>query len=219
MPVENMTDEQLIEEVHKNGKFAVPGFNVPVDFGVGLQGKEFWHHSSTKSVSTIEDARNEIKELASLQNPVTHTIDYIGENEFYYEFRLTYAREGDQDNIAMRSIVYKESARFCAFDNAIGYYSEIRALDGDSVLRLLDLDTFFQIINWESAKVIQRDFEETDSQYIYTYYRVLITFGDWGLNDSAVAEKIKYAVDKTTGAITGYGNSTVLKTVEITGTA
>lgn len=215
-----MTDEQLIEEVYKTNKIDVPDFHIPDDFGVSLGDKESWQQSTTKSVSSITDAEKEIKEFASAQNPVESTIDFIGENDFYYEFRLAYTRERETGNlISMRILVYKESAMFCTFNDQTGYYFEIRALDRDSVLHLLDLKAFFDIINWDSARIIRREFEETDNEYIYIYYRVSITGGDWGLNDQAVIEKIKYVVDKATGVITCYNENSVFKTVEIENTA
>jgi hypothetical protein len=218
--IENMTDEQLIKEVNKGNRFDVADFRLPDDFGVSLQDNESWQHAKLNSVSSITDAEKEAKSFASAQNTGGYTADYIGENDYYYEYRLKYTGDHDTENlISTRIIVYKESAMFCAFNNKTGYYSEIRALDGDSVLYLLDLDVFFDVYNWDSARIIRREFNETASEYIYTYYRVSITSGDWELNDRAVLEKIKCGIDKTTGVKKCHDDSTVLKTVEIRGTA
>ena len=218
--IENMSDEQLIKEVYKDNKFDVSDFYMPDDFGAGLLDGESWHRVRNNSVSSAADAEKEIKSFVSAQKTDKYTADYIGENDYYYEFRLKYARRpGTEDFISMRIIIYKENAVFCAFNDKTGYYSEIRALERVSVLRLLDLDTFFDIYNWGSARVILREFNETESEYLYTYYRVYITYGDWELNDRAVMEKIKYGINKTTGIKTYYDENKVLKTVEIKGTA
>ena len=218
--IESMTDEQLLEEVRKENKFNVAGFHMPDDFGVAIADGELWQHLLTDSVSSVADAENEIKSFVSAQKTDEHTFDFIGENAYYYEFRLKYTREREADNsISMRVVVYKESAMFCAFNDKTGYKSEIRALDAGSVLSLTDLDTFFNTINWDSARVVHREFKEADTEYVYTYYRVSITDGDWDLNARAVLEKIKYGIDRTTGVKTYYDDNKVLITVEIPGTA
>ena len=217
--IESMTDEQLLSEVYKANRFDVADFHVPDDFGVGLQDGEIWHHAKINSVSSREAAEKEVNAFASAQNTGEYIADYIGENDYYHEFRLKYTRLNTENLISMRIIVYKESAIFCAFNDKTGYYSEIRALNRDSVLYLLDIDTFFNITNWSSARVIHRDFKEKDNEYIYTYYTVSITEGDWELDNSAVLEKIKYGIDKTTGIKTHYDNNVVLKTAVIRGTA
>jgi hypothetical protein len=218
--IENMTGEQLIKEVYKDNKFDVSGFHMPDDFGAGLKDGESWHHLKINSASSATAAENEVKSFVSAQNPGKYAADYIGENAYYYQFRLEYARKLDAYSlISMRVIVYKENVMFCAFNDKTGYYSEIRDLSADSVLYLLDMDTFFNTINWDSARIIRREIKETDNEYIYTYYRASITDGDWDLDSRAVLEKIKYGINKVTGIKTYYDDNKVLKEVEIKGTA
>ena len=218
--VERMTDARLIREARGDNKFDVADFRTPDDFGVALENLEYWHQIRTNSVSSVADAEKEVKSVFLKQNADDYKTDFIGENDYYYQFRLRYTGEPDETHtMFLRIIVYKTSARFCSFNSKTGYYSEIRFLDRNSVLYLMDLEVFFDIYNWNSARVLYRKFEETDKEYTHTYYRISITDGDWDVNDKAVLERIKCGVDKSGGVKTCYEDSTVLKTAEISGTA
>jgi hypothetical protein len=91
--VENMTDEQLIRTLNNKDKFPIPGFCKPDDFGVELQDTERWHEIAFNSVSTIHEAEQEVELFALKQNPASYAIDYIGENDYYYEFKLMYTNK------------------------------------------------------------------------------------------------------------------------------
>jgi hypothetical protein len=75
-------------------------------------------------------------------------------------------------------------------------------LNREPVIGLLDLDVFFMHYSWSSAKVIYRELNETDDEYIYIYYTASITRGDWNLNDMAVLQKTELRVNKATGEYT-----------------
>jgi len=215
--IENMSNEQLIDAARGVKKFDVPDFCEPNDFGVTLGDEERWHVTMLNSVSSVEEARNEVINHALMQNPSEYKADYIGENDYYYEFGLTYKR-GDGSAFANRVIVFKTSAMFCSFNSRDGYYSELRALDEKSVSDLLDLKTFFSLNGIGSSRVIYRDFAETDREYEYTYYTAYIIYGDWGINDAATLTKTRIAVDKKTGEFLGTASENIKQTV-IEGTA
>ena len=234
--IENITDEQLINLVYKEDKIAVADFYTPDDFGVALKEKEWWHEITLNPISTFADAEKEVTSFVFMQNPGSHTIDYIGENDFYYEFRVEYINRSWEEYLkyhgksleeytyTSRIIVYKESVKYCAFNSQTGYYFEIRDLDKDSVKNLLDLDAFLCNHQFHSANIIYRDFVETDNEYIYTYYRTFITGNDWNVNCKAVLEKMETSVNKKTGEYIGLWKNgpekfQILKEVSIPGTA
>ncbi|MCL1866509.1 MAG: hypothetical protein FWF82_03790 [Oscillospiraceae bacterium] len=232
--IENMSDERLIEEVYKQNKFAVAGFFTPDSLGVDLIEKQYYdgktlktakeHYNGTglTSATSQKEAEQIMYDFLDKQNGTGKSVEYLGENDYYYMFRAEYTHEWDFSSkvmYIMRRVVFKEDALYRTFNNQVGSYNEIRALDGKSVLDLLDTMTFFRFIQWTSARVIHREFEETDSEYLYTYYAVSITYGDWGINNTAVLEKSCIGVDKKTGKITYHINSEYIKEVEIEGTA
>lgn len=216
--VENMSDKQLLEEVYLENKFYISDFYKPDDFGVKLKENEWWHQLQLNSVDTVEEARNEVDSFALMQNPASYTIDYIGENEYYYQFSLTYSAVNVPVTYIFRVIVYKESAKYCTFNSQDGYYYEIRALNKKAVLELCDLNTFFSVASLYSERVLYREISETEDEYIYTLYAAYIIGGDWGIDDTACLVKGGYKIDKISGEITRLESQT-LKEVVIFGTA
>jgi hypothetical protein len=234
--IENITDEELINLAYKKDKIAVSDFYTPDDFGIALKDKEWWHEVTLNPISTFEGAEEEVISFVFMQNPGSHTIDYIGENNFYYEFRVEYINRSWEEYLKNRGesleeytytsriIVYKESAKYCTFNSQTGYYAEIRALDKDSVQNLLDLEAFMSNHQLYTANIIYRDFVETDNEYVYTYYRTYIAGGDYNVNCEAVLEKMETSINKKTGEYKGLwksgpAKSQKLKEVEIPGTA
>jgi len=198
--VEAMTDQQLINEVKQTDKFRVPGFCEPDDFGVPLASGEIWQDVFTSSASTVNEARDIAVSFAAAQHPLWYTLDYIGENNYYYEFRLVYNGTYLPDLFyTNRLVMYKTSAKYCTFDSHSGYNLQIRALDSRSVLDILDLEAYFLNCLWASQSIIYREFKDTGSEYVYTYYNAYVCGGDWNMYDSAVLSKTEIRVDKTTG--------------------
>ena len=220
LEIENMTDERLIEEAYGGTKVSVPDFYLPDDFGVEFEYGEYWPHVWLNSVSTADEAEEEAELFVLAQTPASYTIDYIGENEYYYQFKVKYSYQNPRPvTFIARIIVYKLSARYLTFDSQNGYYSEIRALDRNSVFELLDLETFLYHNPWRSARVIYRDLNETSGEYVYTYYRTSITRGDLGSPDVAHLEKVEIKINKITGEGILNPESQTLKTVVIPNTA
>ena len=72
--------------------------------------------------------------------------------------------------------------------------------------------------NNRDAMIIYREVTEDENSYIYTYYYARITYGDYGLNNTANLRKHSFVVDKETHVIK-YGAEEYIKEVEIMGTA
>jgi len=209
--VENLSDETMIEIVKNPKKYAVDEYYAVDDFGVPLAEKEKWFFIRHTSASSVEEAEEAAAYIALAQESLSkYTTEYIGENDYYYEVRLTYTEErATMVTFIDRMIVFKESVLFCAFGEN-GYYSEFRALDRETVFNILDLSTRFD------TGIIYKDFAETESEYVRTSYEIEIINGDWGLNDSARLRKTRVFVDKETGKKTYEGR--IIKEIEIEGT-
>jgi hypothetical protein len=227
-----MTDEQLITEAYKKDnkdKFAVADFYIPYDVDVISKEHEWWQDVTLDSVLTFEEAEEQIMSFALKQRPESYTFEYIGDNDYYYEFRLVYTDRSYLTNELIynivHAIVYKESAKYITFNNQDGYYAEIRDLNRDSVKDLLDLMLFDSYLKWYGSRIIYRELAETDASYIYTYYGTYRITGDWGVNNSVVLEKAEIKVNKKNGTYDiGWrspdtGKVQKLKEVVIPGTA
>jgi hypothetical protein len=210
--IENMTDEQLINEVYGNNKISVMDFYEPDDFGINLEEKEWWYVIWEYNALTVVDAEEVVLLFANKHSPRSYSIDYIGENDYFFTFRLKYSIH------VVRFIVYKESAFSCTSTSDV----EIHVFDKCSVKNILDSVFFLWHANWASARIIYRDFYETDDEYIYTFYHTYIVSGDWGVNSTAVLGKKEIKVNKKTGKCINLFSSdylTSFKRVEIPRTA
>lgn len=223
--VESISDERLINHYLQKDEFVIPDYYEPDDFGVRPEQGETWHEISSNSVCTADAAKDEADAFALKQKPASHTVDYIGENKYYYEFRLRYilGKTTESAVYTVRVIVYKDSAKYCGFSSQTGYFAEIRALDRSSVLELLDLEVF---LHYGVRNTLYRELTETGGEYIYTLYRIGGGSGDWGVNDRVTLEKITLAVNKKTGAYKtikskdfNASQRQVLKDLEVPGTA
>ncbi len=223
--VESISDGRLINHYLQKDESVIPDFYEPDDFGVKPEQGETWHEISSNSVCTADAAKNEVNDFAFKQKPASHTVDYIGENNYYYEFRLRYTlgKTPESAVYTVRVIVYKDSAKYCGFSSQTGYFAEICALNRSSVLELLDLEVF---LHYGAGNTVYRELTETGGEYIYTLYRIGGGSGDWNVNDRVTLEKITLAVNKKTGAYKtmksiGFNASQrqVLKDLEVPGTA
>jgi hypothetical protein len=198
----NMSDKQLIEEAYGNIKFPIPDFYLPDDFGVAFEIGEVWTDTKLSSASSVEEARAAVESVALMQYSLSYSIDYIGENEYYYQFRLSYPSHNQTDlPYITRILVYKENAMYCTFNNRDGGAVEIRMLNPKSVTDLLDLSVFMSHYSWRSARAIHRELIETPNEYVYTYYTAFIVHGDWGMTDTACLSKTVVKVNKYNGKI------------------
>lgn len=197
--VKNMSDDQLIEEVYYQDKFPISDFYIADDFGIALEKGETMTFTRLNSVSSVESAKNEVINMVTMRDPKTYIIDFIGENEYYYQFKLKHNSKKWVDLwYTYRVLVFKDSMLHCTFNNSVGSSIEIKNLKRDIVLNLLDLEAYFRTL----GRVIYRELTENNYEYIYTYYEVSITYGDWGLMDTACLHEIIIQVDKATGKMT-----------------
>jgi len=222
--IENMTENELKEEVQRKGKIAVRDFYKPNDFGIKLKGNgglggnnETWFFNQFNSVFTREEAEDELRLWIKKRNlgyevNKMEKMEYIGENDYYfqYHFEYSYLRAKNSSDYN-RCIIYKESAKYVELpaNSRNINRSEIRALDYNSVRDLLDLDLWY-FSYWTSFyRIIWRDFSEEENEFVYTYYRTGVLGGDWGIDDVAILRKTIIKVNKITGEY--IGNSITIK--------
>lgn len=228
--VEAMSDAQLLEFAAGRYTATIPGFYEKSDLGVPLKDGETWGAISPSSANSVEEAIGQIKEFGFLRDAVSCDIAYIGETEYYYSFRITHTSdvlgsEPDKRELVTyteRYLVYKEKIKFYSHNVNTGWTIRFRVLDSKTVRELLDLEVSLDF-NCGRSPSLYRDFEETNSEYVYTYYSVCTVGGDWGMSDTAVLEKTVTRVNKKTGEYRMDGgvidrDRQTIKQVEIPGT-
>ena len=216
---ERMTNKQLIAEAQKQNKHPVGDFFIPDDFDVEIEAEEMWYQIWLNSASTVEEARNEVEAFTDMQSTSSHEITYIGENNYFYQFKLKYSGKNFPEYVyTYRIVVWKNSALFCTFNNQDGYCFEIKMLDNTSVRNILDLNFYIYNYLFQSGRIIHRELTEDANYFYYTFYEISITYGDWGLYNTANLEKRQSRINKQTGELEMHYFSKNIKSVTIPGT-
>jgi len=193
----NMSNKDLIKEVQRKGKICISDFYEPDIFGNELVKDEWWKEFQTKSVNNKNDAENEIiSSYIDRWSISSYRLDFIGENEYYYQFQLEYS---DSIKRTVRCIVYNENIIFYTSYSQTGYFFEFRFINEITIKNLLDLQAFFDNNHRHSQRIIYRNVVETENNFIYNYYIVFVSSGDWNTDDEAVLEKREITVNKNTG--------------------
>lgn len=150
-------------------------------------------------------------------------IIYCGETDYYVEYsgRYTDCRSLYENDVLVTHnipradrFVYMKTFVRCYYDN--GYRQMLLGeLNIDYVQQ--QMDYFMNGIEWYT--MVYRETEETEDSYIYTYYYVTLSGGDWGINDEAVLFKEAIQIDKDTHILYHNYYYEPVKSVEIPGTA
>jgi len=201
--IEYMTNEQLIElaqdlltGLNLVSKFDVPNFLKPDDFEVEIGSDVDWEKwiQTQISVNSRNNAKKEAENFFKRYDKFhDFTIDFLGENDYYYSFRATYIQEysvsladggsdGGSETQAYRYLIYKNRAVDYTSDGVPQLAKQM--LNKKSVRDILDLITYFYVSDYynydrhkELTRVIYRQVEETDNHgggFIYTYYFITI---------------------------------------------
>lgn len=141
----------------------VPDFYYPDDFGVPLF-FETWFNVG--SANTLEESRKVIDDAFGSPGmgvkPKDDLIEFIGENDLYYTYRLTPTMPGYN---ATRFIVYKDDKINYDFHNAKVIIRD--PSDMKTVQRFLDIQAICH-----ASVLAYRYIEDTGSRYIYRSYIV-----------------------------------------------
>jgi len=170
--IENMNDQKLIEMYwnwqETRCQEGDPGFY-------------------SRSAGSLEEA------LELFQNHNTHStsVTFIGETDYYYSFEvLTVFDSGTkwESSQVSRFNVFKDSAFYSTWDGSSHrYIHEVRMLDYDSVLAVMDL-------HCGTYNSLYTSLDETDDEYIYTNYSFSPRSSGIGLGRNQII------IDKKTGS-------------------
>ena len=199
--LENITDKKLIELYHSSNLVLNTDLHKLDDFSVEFIEGEYWYGYDiwlSGSVSSLDEAKKIALDFAKSDKYATdYCIEYIGENNLYYQLRV---QRGDS---TYRINFFKDSIiKFP--ENDSNHYSF-----SDVIFQELDYNIVFTIMDLVTGKPLYRYFEDKGNQYIYTDYWITKVWGDWGLNNTISLEKNVTKIDKNTGFI--YRHSSVIK--------
>ena len=150
-------------------------------------------------------------------------IIYCGETDYYVEYsgRYTDCRSLYENDVLVTHniprayrFVYMKTFVMCIYDN--GYRPMMLGeLNKEYVQQQMD----YYMSGTEYYTMVYRETEETEDSYIYTYYYVTLSGGDWGINDEAVLYKEAIQIDKDTHILYYNYFYEPVKSVKIPGTA
>lgn len=199
--LDNITDKQLADISYYRNEKLNKDFHIPDNFSVELEkgtfgNGEFYYREKwyivNGSFPSLEAANNMMTSYADEE----YSIDYIGENDYYYEFR-----EVDKSTSpTYRYLLYKDSIvkykdYFLFSDGTKGYRFT------DMVFQKKDYETILTIMDLENLDTFYRSFKENNHEFIYTSYEITRVVGDYNLNDECYLEKTEVRIDKNTGEI------------------
>jgi len=202
--IENITDEQLVEIAYNSDEILITDLhkldNFSVDFLEGENGYrgEKWYESNiwlAGSVSSFEQAKEKALEFAMNDRYTDYSIEFIGENDLYYQLRVKTGPYVYRNNFYKDSIIKFSKNNSDIFDGKTRYYFS------DIIFQKLDYDTVLTIMDLENPNSLYRYFEENDKEYVYTKYKITVVGGDWGLPSTVSLTKYVTEIYKDTGTI------------------
>lgn len=151
--------------------------------------KEGWESTAERlSVPNADEYEKHSFETAS------ETDEYIAVRNSYTEIRSYYSNDTLVESHIEREyfdIVLKELKRSDAYLN---YSGEMNAA---AVQRCFDMLNLADSVNMPLCREVQ----ETEAEFVYEIYYTHISYGDWGLNDTAHLGRDVYTIEKQTGEV------------------
>lgn len=219
--LENITDEELVDLANSPWNVLSKDYRTFDTFSVPfLDGNphEMWYESDfwlAGTVSSVEQAREAARDFAKVLAREC-TVEFIGENDLYYQFRVI---EGADDyRYAYRMNFYKDSVLRYSKPTVIDSNRKPHYIFEDAIFQKLDYDTVLTVMDQQNRYGLYRYFEENDREYIYTEYRITGVGGDWGINDTVSLIKSVTRISKETGTLETT-KTVIKKDVEVPGTA
>lgn len=191
--LENITDKELIELSYHKEETLTNDLHKFDDFSVKLIQGEKWgeYNCYFGSFSSLEEA----KEVALKYLGKNKEIEFIGENDIYYQFRIK------KENSLIREIFYKDSVIKFSKDSLLDKNDKYGYYIRNAVFQKLDYNTVLTIMDLENSDGLYRYFKENHDEYIYTKYTIIVVYGDWGLNNRVLLKKHISKISKSTGKI------------------
>ncbi|MCL2638048.1 MAG: hypothetical protein FWD48_06705 [Oscillospiraceae bacterium] len=219
-------------------------FGVPLKEGRGWPygEQEEWgimHYSAASREEVEQSIIDQLVRHDDENVSIEYSFEYIGENDYYYAFRSESIQEVTEEYSELlgwngitrsidlqRIIVFKSDVvrrggfrsiqcpvGDCICDYCEPYYSYFpqESLNFETVLHILDLETFTP---GSYGTVIHREFAETDSKFVYTYYRVAVVWHPGVGPEYAYMEVVNIYVDKNTGNFGHYTDNYAYRQVK-----
>jgi len=152
---------------------------------VSLEKKEAFVFESHKFVNSREEAKQAILAIDRSSVIKIDSLDYIGENKYYYSFRKIFTFHNANFTVKQRVNILKN------FDSWDGFFTE-NAFNTKTLTDIMDM-TIGQYHEFSSIKSIYRSVVETDDEFIYIYYRT------HQKSTHVLLERFRHVVDKSTG--------------------
>lgn len=199
--IENITDEQLVEIAYGSNGILSTDLHDFDTFSVDFLKGESWYGSDiwlAGSVSSLEKAKEIALDFATSDRYTDYSIEFIGENDLYYQLRV---KQGPD---AYRMNFYKDSVIKFSEGDSNYYGGKTHYSFSNVIFQKLDYDTVLTIMDLQNRDALYRYFEEKDNEYIYTLYRITTVGGDWGVNSTVSLTKYVTKISKKTGTIETY---------------
>lgn len=152
--------------------------------------KEGWQ-DTVQRLSTpngVDEYENHVFEIYA------ETDDYIAVNSSYTEIRSYYNNDTLVESHIEReyfNIILKE---LCRSNGYLNYSGEMTA---EAVQRCFDM---LNLVDYTEIPLC-REVQENEAEFVYEIYHTSISYGDWGLNDTAIFGCDVYTIDKQTGEV------------------
>jgi hypothetical protein len=196
--LENMSGEEFLD-AFLNDKFPANNIYRVEDFGTPVANNEFMDYQSfyNLSASSREQAQQMVVNHYNEHSAQVLEIEFIGENQYFYSFRVNLFWQLPQGHSVIRAVILK---------NEIYYYTPgghfFRKLDKETIKNMMDIRAFTGVRNFPGSDiVIYSTVYETEAEFIYTWYRATTEFSN------AILVKRTTVIDKPTGQIINWINA------------
>ena len=142
--------------------------------------------------------------------------EFVSERETkkYFEFKRVYEKN-PTDIILDRvhKLCYLDRSMYDYFDpgEILGIYNE-RPLTLQNIKELIEYLIYIRNYNNNSYKVLKSYTADQQNRYVHYITDIIISYGDWGINDKISVWDREYFIDKQTGNITF--KSKLIKTIQ-----
>mgnify|MGYP004554398499 FL=1 len=152
---------------------------------------------SYKVADNAEDAIEKTKGIGISNTEEILELKLQSETEYYYVVYQEYiSHRGTGDVTFKNSYLYFKSSIINIDNETIN--TEILS-NASKVKELFNLYTYIKESDNASGKLLFPEITEEQNEYIYTYYYLDATYGDWGLSDSIELYKYTISINKQTG--------------------
>lgn len=204
------SDDEILKLVYSDYKFPEGFYTEETDSGSfyyentvsikALNEREaVWIELSTNS----RDTARYWSEQSALNSAYYRRLVSERETEKFFEFRRVWEQHpGDVILSRVHKRGYLDRSMYDSFNKGavVGRYN-VRPMTVGGVRELIEYLVFVNEYNNGSYKVLSSGCREEESFFLHTLTELIISYGDWGLNDRITVRRAYYRVDKSSGEI------------------